>query len=134
MSQIYLPLIFLFDSAKTIRKYNGSLMITTQNPGDFAITGEAARKSEAIIENCQYSIFFNLKSNDINKINNLYKMSTVFLEEEKSFINLAQIGEFLLTVNSVDRFKLKLILMILRKKYFFDKEDRANVSDGIPKI
>ncbi|ASU14213.1 hypothetical protein CIB43_00302 [Mesomycoplasma hyopneumoniae] len=118
---------FLFDSAKTIRKYNGSLMITTQNPGDFAITGEAARKSEAIIENCQYSIFFNLKSNDINKINNLYKNVGGLSEEEKSFINLAQIGEFLLTVNSVDRFKLKAYFNDIEKKYFFDKGDRADV-------
>ncbi|WNM14987.1 helicase HerA domain-containing protein [Mesomycoplasma ovipneumoniae] len=48
---------FLFDTAKTIGKYNGGLIITTQNPSNFAISGEAARKSKAVIENCQYSIF-----------------------------------------------------------------------------
>ncbi|WP_232039595.1 hypothetical protein [Mesomycoplasma hyopneumoniae] len=69
-------------------------MITTQNPGDFAITGEAARKSEAIIENCQYSIFFNLKSNDINKINNLYKMSTVFLRRKNLLLIWPKLENF----------------------------------------
>ncbi|ADQ90445.2 hypothetical protein B5M19_02515 [Mesomycoplasma hyopneumoniae] len=117
---------FLFDTAKTIRKYNGSLMITTQNPGDFAITGEAARKSEAIIENCQYSIFFNLKSKDIEKINLLYRNVGGLSEEEKNFINLAQIGDLLLTVNTVDRFKLSSYYNVIEKELFFDKGDRLN--------
>ncbi len=118
---------FLFDTAKTIRKYNGALVITTQNPGDFAISGEAARKSEAIIENCQYSIFFNLKSKDIEKIDTLYRNVGGLSDEEKNFINLAQIGEFLLTVNTVDRFKLRAYFNEVEKEYFFDKGDRANV-------
>ncbi|MDW2898054.1 hypothetical protein R7V77_01835, partial [Mesomycoplasma ovipneumoniae] len=114
-------------TAKTIRKYNGALVITTQNPGDFAISGEAARKSEAIIENCQYSIFFNLKSKDIEKIDTLYRNVGGLSEEEKNFINLAQIGEFLLTVNTADRFKLRAYFNEIEKEYFFDKGDRANV-------
>ncbi|MDO6856480.1 DUF87 domain-containing protein [Mesomycoplasma ovipneumoniae] len=118
---------FLFDTAKTIRKYNGALVITTQNPGDFAISGEAARKSEAIIENCQYSIFFNLKSKDIEKIDTLYRNVGGLSDEEKNFINLAQIGEFLLAVNTVDRFKLRAYFNEVEKEYFFDKGDRANV-------
>ncbi|WNM16810.1 Mbov_0397 family ICE element conjugal transfer ATPase [Mesomycoplasma ovipneumoniae] len=79
---------FLFDTAKTIRKYNGGLIITTQNPGDFAISGEAARKSEAIIENCQYSIFFNLKSKDIEKIDMLYRNVGGLSDEEKTLLIL----------------------------------------------
>lgn len=117
---------FLFDTAKTIRKYNGGLIITTQNPGDFAITGEAARKSEAIIENCQYSIFFNLKSKDIEKIDNLYKNVGGLSEDEKNFINLAQIGDFLLTIDSVNRFKLSAYYNDIEKSYFFDKGDKLN--------
>ncbi|CAT05052.1 conjugal transfer ATP-binding protein TraC [Mesomycoplasma conjunctivae] len=117
---------FLFDTAKTIRKYNGGLIITTQNPGDFAITGEAARKSEAIIENCQYSIFFNLKSKDIEKIDNLYKNVGGLSEDEKNFISLAQIGDFLLTVDSVNRFKLSAYYNDVEKSYFFDKGDKVN--------
>ncbi|MBG0730746.1 Mbov_0397 family ICE element conjugal transfer ATPase [Mycoplasma sp. 'Moose RK'] len=117
---------FLFDTAKTIRKYNGSLIITTQNPGDFAISGEAARKSEAIIENCQYAFFFNLKSNDIEKVDKLFSSSGGLTKEEKSFINLAQIGEFLLTVNTVDRFKLRAYFNDVEKQYFFDKGNKAN--------
>lgn len=118
---------FLFDTVKTIRKYNGALVITTQNPGDFAISGEAARKSEAIIENCQYSIFFNLKSKDIEKIDLLYRNVGGLSDEEKNFINLAQIGEFLLTVNTVDRFKLRAYFNEIEKEYFFDKGDKSNV-------
>ncbi|XBE78507.1 DUF87 domain-containing protein [Mesomycoplasma ovipneumoniae] len=117
---------FLFDTAKTIRKYNGGLIITTQNPGDFAISGEAARKSEAIIENCQYSIFFNLKSKDIEKIDLLYRNVGGLSDEEKNFINLAQIGDMLLTVNTVDRFKLSSYYNNIEKELFFDKGDRLN--------
>ncbi|WNM15149.1 Mbov_0397 family ICE element conjugal transfer ATPase [Mesomycoplasma ovipneumoniae] len=117
---------FLFDTAKTIRKYNGGLIITTQNPGDFAISGEAARKSEAIIENCQYSIFFNLKSKDIEKIDTLYRNVGGLSDEEKNFINLAQIGDMLLTVNTVDRFKLSSYYNNIEKELFFDKGDRLN--------
>ncbi|WNM14772.1 helicase HerA domain-containing protein [Mesomycoplasma ovipneumoniae] len=117
---------FLFDTAKTIRKYNGGLIITTQNPGDFAISGEAARKSDGIIENCQYSIFFNLKSKDIEKIDTLYRNVGGLSDEEKNFINLAQIGDMLLTVNTVDRFKLSSYYNNIEKELFFDKGDRLN--------
>ncbi|MDF9627737.1 DUF87 domain-containing protein [Mesomycoplasma ovipneumoniae] len=117
---------FLFDTAKTIRKYNGGLIITTQNPGDFAISGEAARKSEAIIENCQYSIFFNLKSKDIEKIDLLYRNVGGLSDEEKNFINLSQIGDMLLTVNTIDRFKLSSYYNNIEKELFFDKGDRLN--------
>ncbi|MBG0730579.1 Mbov_0397 family ICE element conjugal transfer ATPase [Mycoplasma sp. 'Moose RK'] len=115
---------FLFKIAKTIRKYNGSLIITTQNPGDFAISGEAARKSEAIIENCQYAFFFNLKSNDIEKVDKLFSSSGGLTKEEKKFIALAQIGEFIFSANLNDRYICAGYFNQMEKKLFFDKGDK----------
>ncbi|WP_337902352.1 hypothetical protein, partial [Mesomycoplasma ovipneumoniae] len=68
-----------------------------------------------------------LKSKDIEKIDTLYRNVGGLSDEEKNFINLAQIGEFLLTVNTVDRFKLRAYFNEVEKEYFFDKGDRANV-------
>ncbi|MDW2861544.1 Mbov_0397 family ICE element conjugal transfer ATPase [Mesomycoplasma ovipneumoniae] len=119
-----IALDFLFKIAKTIRKYNGGLIITTQNPGDFAISGEAARKSEAIIENCQYAFFFNLKSNDINKVDKLFSSSGGLTDEEKKFIALAQIGEFIFSANLNDRYICSGYFNNAEKKLFFDKGDK----------
>ncbi|WNM15352.1 Mbov_0397 family ICE element conjugal transfer ATPase [Mesomycoplasma ovipneumoniae] len=117
---------FLFDTAKTIRKYNGGLIITTQNPGDFAISGEAARNLMALLKTASTRYFFNLKSKDIEKIDTLYRNVGGLSDEEKNFINLAQIGDMLLTVNTVDRFKLSSYYNNIEKELFFDKGDRLN--------
>ncbi|QEA02467.1 hypothetical protein EHI52_02800 [Mesomycoplasma hyopneumoniae] len=125
-----IALDFLFKIAKTIRKYNGSLIITTQNPGDFAISGEAARKSEAIIENCQYAFFFNLKSNDIEKVDKLFSSSGGLTNEEKKFIALAQIGEFIFSSNLNDRYICSGYFNKMEKKLFFDKGDKSNKEEN----
>ncbi|AJC49875.1 DUF87 domain-containing protein [Mycoplasma flocculare] len=125
-----IALDFLFKIAKTIRKYNGSLIIATQNPSDFAISGEAARKSEAIIENCQYAFFFNLKSNDIEKVDKLFSSSGGLTKEEKKFIALAQIGEFIFSVNLNDRYICSGYFNKNEKKLFFDKGDKSKMEEN----
>lgn len=119
-----IALDFLFKISKTIRKYNGAIMITTQNPGDFAISGEQARKSEAIIENCQYSFFFNLKNNDIEKVDKLFTSSGGLTTEEKRFLALAQIGDFIFSINSNERYLCSSYFNELEKQLFFDQGNK----------
>lgn len=128
-----IALDFLFKIAKTIRKYNGAIMITTQNPGDFAISGEQARKSEAIIENCQYSFFFNLKNNDIEKVDKLFTSSGGLTTEEKKFLAIAQIGDFIFSINSNERYLCSSYFNHSEKQLFFDQgnkfEKKENSND-----
>ncbi|VEU65958.1 conjugal transfer ATP-binding protein TraC [Mesomycoplasma conjunctivae] len=119
-----IALDFLFKITKTIRKYNGSIVITTQNPGDFAISGEFARKSESIIENCQYAFFFNLKNNDIEKVDKLFSASGGLTNEEKYFISYAQVGDFIFFVNANERYLCSSYYNSGEKHLFFDQGNR----------
>ena len=44
------------ETGKRIRKYNGMLIIITQNIKDFVGSEEIAQQSTAVINACQYSI------------------------------------------------------------------------------
>lgn len=63
----------IYQFAKRICKYNGMLIVTTQNVKDFVGTPDIARKSMAIINLCQYSLIFNLSPNDITDLCKLYE-------------------------------------------------------------
>ena len=62
-----IALDFMYQLAKRIRKYNGMLIIITQNVRDFAGTPEIARKSSAIINVSWYSLIFSLPPNDMTE-------------------------------------------------------------------
>ncbi|PAF55118.1 Mbov_0397 family ICE element conjugal transfer ATPase [Mycoplasmopsis agassizii] len=110
---------FLFKMSKTIRKYKGSLMLATQNPSDFILSNEAARKSKAIISNTQFSFFFNLKSMDIEIIDDFYKYSGGLSEDEKLFLLKAAKGEIIFGFNPHERRKLLVNYNETEKKYCF---------------
>lgn len=81
-----IALDFMFQLAKRIRKYNGMLIIITQNVKDFAGTPEIARKSSAIINVSQYSLIFSLSPNDMTELCKLYENAGAINETEKDAI------------------------------------------------
>ncbi len=77
---------FMFQLAKRIRKYDGMLIIITQNVKDFAGTPDIARKSSAIINVSQYSLIFSLSPNDMTELCMLYENAGQINEIEKDNI------------------------------------------------
>lgn len=98
-----IALDFMYSLAKRIRKYNGMLIIITQNIKDFAGTEETSRKSMAIINVSQYSMIFNLSPNDMTELLNLYQNSGGFNDIEKELIIHSQRGECFLISSPNER-------------------------------
>ncbi|MGL4343174.1 MAG: Mbov_0397 family ICE element conjugal transfer ATPase [Metamycoplasmataceae bacterium] len=100
---------FIFQLAKRIRKRNGSIILITQNPDDFLGSEEISKKTKAIINNTQYSFFFNLSPNNIKDIEDMYKAYGDGLsKDEKLYIAKAKRGEALFLVSGFDRHKIKI--------------------------
>ena len=81
-----IALDFMYQMAKRIRKYDGMLLIITQNVKDFAGTPEIAKKSSAIINVSQYSMIFPLSPDDMSDLGKLYEAGGGFSESEKDSI------------------------------------------------
>lgn len=77
---------FMYNLAKRIRKYEGMLIVITQNIKDFVGTPEIVRKSTAIINACQYSLIFSLAPHDINDLVALYEKAGRINESEQEAI------------------------------------------------
>ena len=103
-----IALDFMYSLAKRIRKYNGMLIIITQNIKDFTGTTDTARKAEAIINVSQYSLIFNLSPNDLNELISLYKSSGSFIKEELDYIAHARRGECFLISSPSERGRLEI--------------------------
>ena len=103
-----IALDFMYSLAKRIRKYNGMLIIITQNIKDFMGTPETQRKTEAIINVSQYSLIFNLSPNDLNDLQTLYKNSGSFNKEELDYIAHAKRGECFFISSPSDRGRLEI--------------------------
>jgi conjugal transfer ATP-binding protein TraC len=81
-----IALDFMYQMAKRIRKYDGMLIIITQNVKDFTGTPETAKKASSIINVSQYSMIFPLSSDDMTNLANLYEASGGFNDVEKERI------------------------------------------------
>ncbi len=101
-----IALDFMHSLAKRIRKYDGMLILITQNVKDFAGTIETERKSMAIINVSQYSLIFNLSPNDMSELLKLYEDSGGFNENEKDFITHSARGECFLISSPSERGRL----------------------------
>lgn len=110
---------FIFTMTKRIRKYNGSLMLTTQNAQDFNITSSSGLNAQSITANCQYSAFFSLKQNDIEIIDDMYKAIGGLNQTEKRFLLNAKAGQCLLTVSSNERNLLQVHYNNYEKELFW---------------
>ncbi len=88
---------FMHQLAKRIRKYNGSLIVITQNIKDFVGSPEIERKSSAIINVSQYSLIFNLPPNDMSDLIKLYeKAGQINERESENIISLPRGSAFLI--------------------------------------
>ncbi|ENY69138.1 Hypothetical protein MAU_1800 [Metamycoplasma auris 15026] len=119
---------FLFDTVKTIRKYNGSLILTTQQPSDFAQDSTIATKTQAIIENIDYSLILRLNQKDLDAVNSMYKNRGGLNKSEITFISSAAIGEGLMNIGSNNRILMQLYYNGFEKETIFKKGDLSQLS------
>ncbi len=102
-----IALDFIYQMAKRIRKRNGSIMIISQSPDDFVANEEVSKKTKAIINNTQYSFFFNLSPNSLNDVAEMFKAyGNGLSEDERLYIAKAKTGQALFLVSGFDRHKL----------------------------
>lgn len=115
---------FIFQMVKRIRKRNGGIILITQNPDDFVGSPEVAKKTKAILNNTQYSFFFNLSPNNIKDISDMYKSyGSGLSDDEKLYIAKARRGEALFLVSGFDRHKIKVHVSEAEKESFNYNED-----------
>ena len=99
-----IALDFMYQMAKRIRKYNGSLITTTQNIKDFiGRSPEVQAKASALINNCQYKIVFHLAEDDLNDLINLFRNGVGLTEDEQEYISQAGLGQALFFIDTYQR-------------------------------
>lgn len=109
---------FLFTMVKTIRKYSGSMIITTQNISDLMSGGpHVTAKTSAIINNAQYQFYFQMNPDDLAKLNDMNASSSyTFSEEEKNYIVSANKGDCLFMLSQKDRKMIHIDISIEEMK------------------
>ena len=99
-----IALDFMYQMAKRIRKYNGSLITTTQNIKDFiGRSPEVQAKASALINNCQYKIVFHLAEDDLNDLIHLFRNGVGLTEDEQDYISQAGLGQALFFIDTYQR-------------------------------
>ncbi|QJB71123.1 Mbov_0397 family ICE element conjugal transfer ATPase [Mycoplasma sp. 1654_15] len=78
---------FIFQTTKTIRKFNGSIILSTQNINDFALSKDLINKTQAILKNMQYKFFLHLPGDDIKMINQIFNPLSNAENEETNLLN-----------------------------------------------
>lgn len=112
-AQFMIALDTLEQFARRIRKYDGALIVATQSIDDFIGTSEEMRtKASAVINNCQYSMLFGLKADDINKVQKLYSnYGGGLTSDEVDFLTRAELGQMLFLVEPEKRSVVTVGLM-----------------------
>lgn len=118
---------FMSTMAKQIRKYDGALIVATQNIADFVGVSDSMRAmATAVINSCQYSMIFGLLANDINSIRELYaNYNGGLTAQEVDFIGHARQGDALLIVDTNTRIPLHVELYANEEKYILPQAMRA---------
>ena len=114
---------FLTRTVKRIRKYNGGVILTTQNPGDFA-DGAHSKKLTNILNNIQYSFFLGMKSEDIKAVSELYRASGGLTAYEQK--QLARLPQGVCLFNPMPNFRKFITL------HYNELEKRVSWKDYIP--
>lgn len=112
-SQFPIALDTLEQFARRIRKYDGALIVATQNIKDFVGSSEEMRtKASAVINNCQYSMLFGLKPDDLNDVRQLYaNYGGGLTPQELDFLGIAELGQMLFLVEPEKRSIVQVGLM-----------------------
>lgn len=93
--------------ARRIRKYFGAFIPATQSIHDFLGDDDSVRSATAIFNNCQYQLVGMLKEDDLATYLKLFYQNPL-TETQKEFLMQAEMGNFLLTINSKNRIRLKV--------------------------
>ena len=93
--------------ARRIRKYHGAFIPATQSIHDFIGDDDSVRSATAIFNNCQYQLVGMLKEDDLTTYLRLFYQNPL-TDTQKEFLTQAKMGEFLLTVNSKNRIRIKI--------------------------
>lgn len=109
--------------ARRIRKYFGSLIVSTQSIKDFVGNHEILRHSTAIFNNCQYQLVGMLKEDDLKAYLDLFKHNPL-TDTQISFLNTCKQGEFLLNIDSKTRLSIKIEATELEKELMGEKDER----------
>lgn len=119
---------FMKDMAKQIRKYYGSLIVTTQNIDDFiGVSPEVKQEATGVINSCQYSFIFSLLADDINKIKDMYANYNGGLQDEEiQYIANGRRGDCLFFVDVNTRLPLHITAFENEAQYFENPEQRAS--------
>lgn len=94
--------------ARRIRKYFGSFVPATQSIRDFIGNDDSVRSATAIFNNCQYQCVGMLKEDDLTTYLKLFYQNPL-TDTQKEFLSQAEMGEFLLTVDSKKRIRIKIL-------------------------
>jgi len=113
-----IALDFMAQMAKRIRKYNGMLIIITQNIKDFVGSEEIAQQSTAVINACQYSIIMSLAPADINDLITLYRNAGGINTEEQNSIVTARRGQCFLITGPMNRTTVQIEALNVTKELF----------------
>ena len=113
-----IALDFMAQMAKRIRKYNGMLIIITQNIKDFVGSEEIAQQSTAVINACQYSIIMSLAPADINDLITLYRNAGGINKEEQNSIVTARRGQCFLITGPMNRTTVQIEALNVAKDLF----------------
>ena len=93
---------------RRIRKYNGGFIPSTQSIHDFIGDDDSVRSATAIFNNCQYQLVGMLKEDDLTTYLKLFYQNPL-TDTQREFLMQAEMGEFLLTINSKKRIRIKII-------------------------
>lgn len=125
-SKFPVALDFMQQMAKQVRKYYGSLIVTTQNIDDFVgVSMEMKQKAAGVINSCQYSFIFSLLADDINKIKEMYANYNGGLQEEEiQYIANASRGDALFIVDVNTRLPVHITAFTGEEEYY--KSERVS--------
>ena len=94
--------------ARRIRKYHGAFIPATQSIHDFIGDDDSVRSATAIFNNCQFQLVGMLKEDDLSTYLKLFYQNPL-TDTQREFLMQAKMGEFLLTINSKKRLRLKVM-------------------------
>lgn len=115
-----IALDFVWDTAKTIRKYRGMLVLGTQNFMDFNQNQLVSTKSAGILENMQYSITLRSNYQDIEALKNLFENRIPLTQSELQYISSAPVGGGILSIDNTTRFQFQSYFNEIEKELLFN--------------
>ncbi|MBU4693429.1 conjugal transfer protein TraE [Mycoplasma zalophidermidis] len=116
---------FIWKLTKTGRKYLLSLDLTTQSPSDLLVSD----KAESIVQNCQYSTFFGLKSRDLKAVKQMYEFSGGLNSSATSFLSDGEIGHNMISLHLNSKIKIDAWYNDYEKSLYFKQGDFKKINN-----